>query len=218
VSPVTATSQTSTYTFSDTPTVSGSIRLTNLSDAHCPADNSGLDSIVVTINPITASFTASQTYIHLGDSVVFTSTSAGAVSYRWTFGDGDSSSVSDPVHTYGATGVYTVTLTVINANGCSSTISKLDTVTFPLGISKVPDEKMFNIYSYQNRVMVDFSQFTTVDATIQIYNVLGQVLSNDTYHSADTYEKPLDLDAAYVIVRVRISDGQVAAKKLFIYK
>ena len=42
---------------------------------------------------------------------------AGATSYSWDFGDGQHSTEADPTHTYGADGVYTVTLTATNACG-----------------------------------------------------------------------------------------------------
>lgn len=217
---INATATTSPYTFTDTPSVSGPIKVTTLSDAHCSARYSDLDSINVTVNAITAAFTESASYIHLGDSITFTNTSAGAVSYSWTFGDGGTSTVADPSHKYAAIGIYTTTLTVINANDCSSTISKQDTVTFPLGISDniAADANDLKIFSYENKVMVDFSQFKSVDAMIEIYNVLGQALSNDEFHSPATYTKALDLEAAYVIVRVKMADGSMTAKKLFIHK
>jgi hypothetical protein len=66
--------------------------------------------------------------------------------------------------------------------------------------------------------MVDFSQYKNVDATIEIFNVLGQSLSTEEFHSPTTYVKALDLDAAYVIVHVRMADGTTEAKKLFIHK
>ena len=217
---VNATATTSPYSFSDTPTVSGPIKVTTLSDAHCSAKYSDLDSINVTIDPITAAFTESTSYIHLGDSITFTNTSAGAVSYSWTFGDGGTSTAANPTHKYSAIGTYTTTLTVLNANGCSSTISKQDTVTFPLGIIEdaAADASQLKIFSYENRVMVDFSEFKIVDANIEIYNILGKSISNEEYHSPTTYTKALDLEAAYVIVRVKMADGSLAAKKLFIHK
>ena len=218
-SPISVTTSANPYNFSDTPTVSGPIAIISLSDAHCAANRSGLDTIVVTVDSIRASFTLSATSVPLGDSIIFTNTSLGAVSYRWAFGDGGTASTQDPVHTYSAQGDYTVTLSVTNSLGCASVVSEKDTVTKALGIADVTSAGyIFNIFSYQNKVMVDFSQFKTVDATIQIYNLLGQELSHDTYHSADTYVKALDLDAAYVIVRVQMSDGQVAVKKVFIHQ
>ncbi len=47
-------------------------------------------------------------------------------SYFWDFGDGNTSTLQNPVHTYIATGSYTVSLTVITFNGC------VDTVTFTM--------------------------------------------------------------------------------------
>ncbi|MCS6916997.1 MAG: PKD domain-containing protein [Chitinophagales bacterium] len=45
-------------------------------------------------------------------------------SWQWNFGDGNVSSLQNPVHTYASTGVYTITLTVVNSSNCTSTISK----------------------------------------------------------------------------------------------
>jgi hypothetical protein len=76
-----------------------------------------------------------------------------------------------------------------------------------------------NIFSSANNVMVDFSRLQTVDATIQIYDVLGQQLSNEEHHTADLYSKAItSVEAAYVIVLVRMDDGQVTTKKLFLTK
>jgi PKD repeat protein len=42
------------------------------------------------------------------------------VSYYWTFGDGNFSSLPNPSHTYALGGTYTVTLTVTTASGCQA--------------------------------------------------------------------------------------------------
>ncbi len=80
----------------------------------------------------------SQVCITQSDPVTFTSTvtkaaNDPAVSYKyyWTFGDGGNSTDQNPVHTYIATGSYTVTLQVTNNLGCVSTISHLGTVSAP---------------------------------------------------------------------------------------
>ena len=44
--------------------------------------------------------------------------SGGPVLWEWEFGDGSTSSMQDPVHTYGDAGTYTVMLTVENSMGC----------------------------------------------------------------------------------------------------
>ncbi len=54
-------------------------------------------------------------------TINFTNQSSGnnITSYLWNFGDGQTSNLANPTHVYTAAGVYTVTLTATNANGCS---------------------------------------------------------------------------------------------------
>lgn len=44
---------------------------------------------------------------------------AGTVSYLWDFGDGSSSTLQYPNHTYASTGIYNVCLTISDTSGCS---------------------------------------------------------------------------------------------------
>jgi PKD repeat protein len=64
--------------------------------------------------------------------VSFTNFSQNAVSYNWDFGDGNTSTDESPVHTYGAEGAYTVTLTATGAEGTTaSTKSESFTLSNP---------------------------------------------------------------------------------------
>ena len=54
----------------------------------------------------------------------FTNLSASATDYSWDFGDGESSTDSDPSHTYASIGTYTVSLTASDKLGVTSTTSK----------------------------------------------------------------------------------------------
>jgi len=57
---------------------------------------------------------ASFTYVTDKLKVTYTNTSANASSYSWNFGDGTSSTETNPVHVFPASGKYTVTLTAID--------------------------------------------------------------------------------------------------------
>ncbi|MEL6845560.1 MAG: PKD domain-containing protein, partial [Bacteroidota bacterium] len=46
------------------------------------------------------------------------------VSWDWDFGDGNSSTLQNPQHTYAQPGVYDVGLITLNASGCPDTIIK----------------------------------------------------------------------------------------------
>lgn len=61
--------------------------------------------------------------------VAFTDLSSNAPdSWLWDFGDGNSSTLQSPIHTYTAPGTYTVQLTVVNGSG-EGTIVKTDHIT-----------------------------------------------------------------------------------------
>ncbi|MDH4334612.1 MAG: PKD domain-containing protein [Chloroflexota bacterium] len=65
-----------------------------------------------------ANFSATPTSGVAPLSVQFTDTSSGApTSWSWTFGDGGTSTLQNPSHTYSAAGSYTVTLTATNGVG-----------------------------------------------------------------------------------------------------
>ena len=64
--------------------------------------------------PVVAGFSADPLTGHPPLAVPFTNASTGTVtSYLWSFGDGITSTLSSPSHTYTAAGSYTVTLTAI---------------------------------------------------------------------------------------------------------
>jgi PKD repeat protein len=68
-----------------------------------------------------ASFTASPTTGTAPVATTFIDRSTGVpTAWIWDFGDGSTSTVARPTHTYTTQGVYTVTLTVTNAQGTAS--------------------------------------------------------------------------------------------------
>jgi len=54
------------------------------------------------------------------NSIAFTNLSTGAVNYTWDFGDGNTSTLVNPVHAYAAPGSYTVKLVARNGFNCST--------------------------------------------------------------------------------------------------
>ena len=71
-----------------------------------------------TYAPIQARFAASTISGPAPLDVRFEDLSGGVISYHfWTFGDGDSSLLASPAHTYKDNGLYTVTLTVWGPDG-----------------------------------------------------------------------------------------------------
>ncbi len=63
-----------------------------------------------------------------GLKVKFTSASIGAETYKWEFGDSNTSAEESPTHTYVKGGTYDVKLTVTNEGGTSSTNESITVV------------------------------------------------------------------------------------------
>ena len=78
-------------------------------------------------NDIVADFSASVTSGSLPLTVAFddqSSASSSITKWKWAFGDGGTSELKNPAHTYTAKGFYTVSLTVWDENGNSDIIVK----------------------------------------------------------------------------------------------
>ncbi len=74
--------------------------------------------VVSSVVPVSANFSASPTSGSAPLKVAFTDTSSGSpTAWSWSFGDGATSTVQNPSHTYSAAGTYTVALTASNAGG-----------------------------------------------------------------------------------------------------
>lgn len=105
--------------------------------AKVPSTNLPGDSCTITRTrtvcvPIAADFSAvvNCQKVTFSDLSTFQS-GQGPVSWQWSFGDSNSSTLQNPMHTYAAGGTYTVMLTVTNTGGCQAKITKTITVTGP---------------------------------------------------------------------------------------
>ncbi|OQY29105.1 MAG: hypothetical protein B6243_11495, partial [Anaerolineaceae bacterium 4572_5.2] len=79
--------------------------------------------IQVSDDPVIANFTANPTSGEAPLDVQFTDVSSGDLSvWQWSFGDGESSALQHPSHTYQASGVYTVSLLVNGLGGTGNLV------------------------------------------------------------------------------------------------
>jgi len=92
--------------------------------AGCQVPIRGADTIVV--GDITANFSFNSSLLCDSGIVRFTGTPVvlndQIASYQWNFGDGETSTLSNPDHTYRSTGIFYPTLTVVTANGCTDSL------------------------------------------------------------------------------------------------
>jgi PKD repeat protein len=117
----TATVKNPVHTYTATGNYTVSLSVTN---------DLGTDTIIQTeyfhaYDPVapTAALSANKTSWSSPPAVQFYDRSAGfPTSWNWDFGDGATSTVKNPVHTYAATGNYTVTLSVTNDLGSDTIV------------------------------------------------------------------------------------------------
>jgi PKD repeat protein len=152
-----------------------------------------------------------------GQNVTFTATTTGASTYQWNFGNGTSATGISTFVSYTEPGVYVVSLMVTSPPGCSSTKTENITVNaITTGISNISDTGSLKIWSHDNKVYVDLRALQLSDASIIIYDILGQEISNDKVVNNVVYQKEIDnIEAAYMIVVVR-NANEITTRKVFI--
>ncbi|HXB40318.1 MAG TPA: PKD domain-containing protein, partial [Bacteroidia bacterium] len=79
-----------------------------------------------------ATLVASYTHTQNALAVTFNNTSQYATSYNWNFGDGNNSTLQNPVHTYATPGNYNVCMVASNACGTKDSMCHTLTVCSPL--------------------------------------------------------------------------------------
>ncbi len=141
----------------------------------------GVYSVTLTVGNAAGNATATQNnYISVGtvptanftagvssNIVTFANASSNALSYSWNFGDGNTSAIANPIHTYLADGVYTVVLTATNSCG---TTTATQTVTIA-----TPPTAAFNVNETIGCIpfVVQFNNTSSANATNFIWNFPG---------------------------------------------
>jgi PKD repeat protein len=102
--------------------------------------------VVVSGPPIT-----NFTYTRNIRTITCNNTSTNAVSYAWNFGDGGTSTLQNPSHTYAVDGVYTVTLVSTNLCGTSTQSTTITVNSKPVadfGVDHTIDCEVFNGFNF----------------------------------------------------------------------
>lgn len=119
-------------------------------------------SVIGSQNPTTAAWNASDYNPAFGSAVQFTDGSTNdPESWNWDFGDGNSSTLQNPDHSYFASGTFPVTLIVTN---CVST----DTLTQNVTVQQMP-----NIVVDPDSISITLGCSDSITIPVYIYNTGG---------------------------------------------
>lgn len=152
-------------------------------------------------------------------SVNFTNTAVGGVSYMWYFGDGDSSSLANPSHTYSTPGNYTVSLSIANGQGCTNVVTQ----TNYIGVGQI--NAAFTVDSFEGctPMLVRFTNNSSSDVPIVSYQwnfgdnspVAGGANPQHNYTVSGTYQPTLVItDASGCVDSAVLSDDIVVGNAL----
>lgn len=137
----------------------------------------------VEITKVDAGFTVANTNACKNIPIQFTDTSNFAATWFWEFGDGTTSNLQNPLHTYTANGTYTVKLTV-SKNGCVDTETKTAyiTVTDPVQFTFSADDSSNCTAPFT----VNFTSSTSGGAASYLWN-FGDSTTSSQPNPAHTY-------------------------------
>ncbi len=131
--PIPATPASLIWTIPDSPSTQALIRVRSAANASLWDASDSAFTIMQPPSPPESDFSATPLSGLEPLEVQFTdnsmAVSGSIVSWFWDFGDGESSSLQDPLHTYLDDGVYTVSLTVANSYDLSDTEIKSSYIT-----------------------------------------------------------------------------------------
>lgn len=109
----------------------------------------------------------------------FTDSSSGDItSYLWDFGDGWTSTLTNPYHTYPAYGDYVVTLIISGACGNDTLIDTVH-ITAPVMIGNASAQDLLTVWPNPATDQVWLSGMAVGLHTIRIYDVTGRVLMQE---------------------------------------
>jgi hypothetical protein len=143
--------------------------------------------------------------------ISFMESATGEMSYLWDFGDGNTSSLPNPTHTYANTGNYTVTLTVSGFCGTNMTTQVVNITT--TGIQDATGNFDVNAFYNSDASLLNVTLPASSNATVEVYNIVGKLIYTESAINAASKSISLNgLSAGTYVVRVKTANGIGAAK------
>jgi PKD repeat protein len=178
---------------------------------------SGVDSTFKTIDMTKVLFVdySRPDSIFRNTPAQFYDSSLVATQWQWFFGDGGSSTLQNPIHSYANAGVYFVTFIASNTD-CSTTLNRQITVYGGIGLeeNKAQEIRVYPVPA-TDFVVVEWNaeaQFTSA----QIVDALGNTLQTESTSANTLTIDASRFDAGIYFVILATNNGETVVKKFVV--
>lgn len=198
--------------------VSGTYEITLIADGPGGTDTEIQLLTIEVLQMPDAQFTQSTDTVSLDyPYVTFSNSSMNSNGYYWDFGDGNSSSDTDPWHGYTAPGTYSVTMIAINGTCPNDTAWSTVTVIETSAIEEHDEESLF-IYPNpaSDSFIIQWHQNSMQPTQIDMIDSRGRLIFSDQI-SDETGSKEIDLNQTAIVpgiylIRISWNDSLVFRK------
>lgn len=173
----------------------------------------------------TAFFTADSLEVCKGTVKFIDQSTKNPTSWLWNFGDGTTSNLQNPTHTYTSEGFYSVQLKATNSNG-SDSLYKAEFINYSTELCVTGVETLVNTEIYFNifpnpaneNFSISFKTLESGTVNIQLFDMLGKLVRVETI-IGDTTDQTVILDSSDLqegVYLIQISNGKINASKRII--
>ena len=118
-------------------------------------------------------------------TATFTNSSSNATTYNWDFGDGEISTLTNPIHSYAYDGTYTVTLIASNVCGSDTTSFVVNIYTTSIQESETGSIRIYPSIISKNGT-IKIIGLNKTESRYEIFNTLGQSVISGYVSSDNT--------------------------------
>jgi hypothetical protein len=182
------------------------------------------DTLQLSVNQLIADFTSDLTYGTTPLSIYFSDLSDGQklklMEWKWDFGDGHTSTMSDPLHIFQDTGSYHISLWVSDGENCADSIVKANfiRVTSTIGMEEDGQSYML-IYPNpaKNELFIKLSHQPEEIVSIELHSMKGQIISSQQVNKQEIIHfENLNLPPAYYSLKFTYESGKTFFHKIMI--
>ncbi len=155
-------------------------------------------------------------------------TGAGAITYNWSWGDGNTSPGATPSHTYSAAANYNICLTITDATGCTDTYCDSSTYVYktentiitincvfslPTGVTEQTNEAFISIYPNPATESVTISvDESLIGSALTITDVTGRKVAGAVLSMVNTQWSMVNFSSGVYFITVANEKGKMTKK------